>query len=71
MPNLTPVKVGTTVRTLRTAKGWSQAELARRSGIGQRTIVRIEGGEDTTIGTLDAIAKALKVKTVELLGRAS
>lgn len=35
----------TDLRTAREAKDWSQAELARRSGVDQTTISRIEAGE--------------------------
>ena len=45
--------------------GWSQAELARRSGIRLETVNRIENGKNTPDEkTLTKIAKALKVVDV-------
>jgi transcriptional regulator with XRE-family HTH domain len=51
-------------------KGWTQSELARRSGVGQVTISRIITG-DRKMGTRVAtkIAKALNVETSEVLER--
>lgn len=51
------------VRELREAKGWSQAELARRAGLRPATLSAIETNQTTGIdlATLDAIATALQV----------
>jgi transcriptional regulator with XRE-family HTH domain len=51
------------VEELREAKGWSQAELARRSGVPQPTISRIEAGESGSISlaNLERLADALGV----------
>ncbi len=32
------------IRTLRTQKGWAQAELAERMGLHRHTIIRVESG---------------------------
>lgn len=42
-------------------KGWSQAELARRSGVAQSQISRLEGSriESVHLPSLEKLAKAL------------
>lgn len=51
------------IKSLREKKGWSQAELARISGVSRPTINRLENAEDVSISskTLEKIAKALNV----------
>lgn len=39
-------KIGETIRSLRTARGWTLEELSRRSGEPVNTIARIERGEN-------------------------
>lgn len=68
--------VGRTVREAREAKGWSQADLARRAGTSQQNIDRIERSEVVHSRALPAILATLglsetsldKGKTVPLLG---
>lgn len=68
--------VGRTVREAREAKGWSQADLARRAGTSQQNIDRIERSEVVHSRALPAILSALGLsettaergKTVPLLG---
>lgn len=55
------------VRELRTAKGWTQEELARRVGCMPRTIQRIEAGECALLVTLSEVATALKMEVAILL----
>jgi len=46
----------------------SQADLARASGVSREYIARLElGQQDPTLGTMQKLAKALKVKAGELL----
>lgn len=49
------------IRELREVKDWSQAELARRSGVDQAIISRLERGETQSINlpNLEKLAKAL------------
>lgn len=49
------------IRELRGLKGWSQAELARQSGVRQASVNRIESGESTgvSLGIVQQLAKAL------------
>ncbi len=53
---------------LRARMGLSQRELARRAKVGHITIARIETAVyDPRLSTLRRLAKALKVKVVDLL----
>ena len=51
----------------RLKKRWSQMELARRVGMGQSIVSRIEVGKvNMTIATAALLAKPLGIKTIEL-----
>ncbi len=56
---MTPIMLR--IEELRTAWNWSQAELARRSGVPQATISRIEARKTAGVSfeTLEKLAKAL------------
>lgn len=60
--------VGDVVRKLRMLKGWKGADLARAAKVDKSAISRLEhnGGEKTTIATLNAIAIALGVSVADL-----
>jgi transcriptional regulator with XRE-family HTH domain len=64
---VTPISLR--IRELREAKGWSQSELARRSGVSQAAISKLEaqlsGGVD--FGTLERLANALGVNAAVLI----
>ncbi len=45
-----------TIKQRRLAKGWSQEELARHSGLSSRTIQRIEGGQKAGLESLKCLA---------------
>src|SRR3954471_22316581 len=56
------------VRRLRIARHLSLSELARATGIGKATLSSIENGRaNPTVGTLAAVADALRVPIAELL----
>lgn len=57
------------IKELREEKGWSQNELARRSGVKQGIISDIESGKTKhpRIDTMSAIADALEVPIDKLL----
>ena len=60
-------KLGLRIRTLRIDKDLSQQQLANNAEIELSQISRIElGKSDASISTLSAIAKALKLKLVDL-----
>jgi transcriptional regulator with XRE-family HTH domain len=60
--------VARNVRRLRRERGYSQSELARRSGLAKQTLSSIEAGEaNPTVLTLTAIADALAVPVAHLL----
>ena len=66
-PALTPISIR--LEELRVAKGWSQAALARRSGVPQPTISRIETGKTNWIEfcNLERRANALGVDAAVLI----
>jgi len=69
MDGKTRAALAASVRTLMGAHGWSQSDLARRSGVAQRTIsnvLRPETGS-ATIETVVALAKAFQVEPWALL----
>ncbi len=58
------------LRTFREQKGWSQRELARRSGLGLSQIHNYEAGKsDPSSSNLKSMADSLDVSTDFLLGR--
>ena len=64
---MTPITLR--LQALRERRGLSQAELARRSGVSQATISRIEAGKTRGVDlvTLDRLARALGVSPGSLL----
>jgi transcriptional regulator with XRE-family HTH domain len=63
-----PVDVGKTIRSLREAKGLSQGDIERRSGLLRSYISRVEGGYTApSLATLDKFAEALDVKAYQIL----
>ncbi|MFE3761314.1 helix-turn-helix domain-containing protein [Streptomyces sp. NPDC059104] len=55
-------EVGARVRALRTERGMSLSELARRSGVGKGTLSELEGGRrNPTLETLYALTTALEL----------
>ena len=56
------------LRKLREELGWSQQELASRSGVGQTIISQIESkGKNAALKTWEKLSKALKVSVGEML----
>ncbi len=67
---MNPLKqvIGDHVKRLRIAKGWSQSDLARRSGFDESYIGVVERGQaNPSLSTLDAVAEALGVEAYQLL----
>lgn len=63
--------VSSQIRAARAALGWTAAKLAEQSGIGLRTIMRIEADEGipkTTTGTLTKVQSALESASIEFIG---
>jgi XRE family transcriptional regulator, regulator of sulfur utilization len=59
-----PEELGRTIQTLREQQGWSQKELAQRSGVSQGQISIMERGEgNPSLSILDQVAKAFGVPT--------
>jgi transcriptional regulator with XRE-family HTH domain len=64
----TPRQVGVKLRKLRQARKLSQAALAERAGFTREYVNKIEAGRyDPPLSTLDALAKALRVKVQDLV----
>ncbi len=64
-------RLGTRLRTLRRARGWTQEQLAERAGLSYKFIGEIERGQSNpTLETLVALAQALDLDVVDLLGPA-
>jgi len=61
-------KLGKKVAKLRKQKGWSQEVLANKCGLHRTYIGSIErGGRNVSLINIEKIAKALGVKTTQLL----
>lgn len=61
-------RVAKRLKRLRAERGWSQVDLAERSGVSREYIARIETvKQEPTIGVLEKLARALRVKPGELL----
>ena len=61
-------RVAIRVKRLRERRDMSQEQLAERAGISRTYLARLETArQDPTLGTLEKLAKALKVKVTELL----
>lgn len=56
----------TRIADLRQAAGWTQERLATESGVGLRTIQRLEAGNEASLETLSLVADALRVSVSEL-----
>ena len=60
------VEMGKVIRRSRRAMGWTQRELARRAGMGQSHVLRVEQGGDARLSTLQRLADALGAEFVML-----
>ena len=62
------LKIGKRVRNLRLDRGWSQEELADRSGVNRSYMSRVElGKSDVSLSVLHKIARTLGISLAELL----
>jgi transcriptional regulator with XRE-family HTH domain len=60
-------RIGLRIVALRKLRGWSQAELAERAGLGRTHISRIEAGRYAmTLETMQSLAEALGM-TVDII----
>jgi transcriptional regulator with XRE-family HTH domain len=61
-------RVAERIRHLRKRRGWTQAQLADTAGLSRGYLARLETArQDPTLTTLEALAKALRVKVSRLL----
>lgn len=63
-------EIGTKVRKARESAGLSQQTLATKAGVAIRTLIRIEQGEDTKVGTLTLVSTALGLPVADLVSPA-
>jgi len=66
-----PNRPGPTIKTLREAMGWSQVDLAKRSGVSKQAISKMEAHDSDHVGRLDSLhrlAEALGVHVSTLFG---
>jgi len=62
------MNIGKRLRSLREARGLSQGDIERRSGLLRSYISRVEGGYTApSLATLEKFAKALEVEPYQLL----
>lgn len=62
-----PVSIGRRVVALREKRGWSQVELAKRSGLNSQTVHRIEHGvSDASVKSRQGLAKAFGIAVAQL-----
>ena len=62
------MKISKRLRMLREAKGLSQGDIERRSGLLRSYISRVEGGYTApSLATLEKFAKALEIESYQLL----
>jgi transcriptional regulator with XRE-family HTH domain len=55
------------INALRIAKGWTQRQLAKESGIGEgRISVILQGSENLNLDTIAAIERAFKTPVIEI-----
>lgn len=57
------------IKTLRIEKGWTQEELAEKSGVTYTTIIKLEQGvvDNPTLKTLESLAKVFEITLDELI----
>lgn len=64
-------EVGERIFWFRDARGWSQIELARQSGVSREAIIKIEGGKSSPkLPTLRRLARAFNTTVEEITGEA-
>lgn len=56
-------RAGQRIKTVRRFKGWTQEELAKKSGIDPLAVEAIERGECSKYDSIDAVCHALDVDT--------
>ena len=61
-------KLANRIKALREQRGLSQEALAAKAGVSRGYLARLETGRhDPTVGTVEKLAKALRVKLTDLL----
>lgn len=58
--------LGETIRAARTAKGLTQARLAKRAGVSRRHLAALEKGANVSVAVLNKVAAVLELKEIDL-----
>ena len=68
-----PLRLGTTVKTLREERGWSQGQLAELCSSSPSNISKVERGDERgySIDLLEALAAAFEIEVYELFALAA
>jgi transcriptional regulator with XRE-family HTH domain len=62
------ILVGRRIKELRKARGWRQIDLAEQAGLNENYISDLEiGKKEICLRAMQSVAKALSVKTADLL----
>lgn len=59
--------VSKNIKRIRRAKGMTQEDLARRLGVSQRQVAKLESNHNFQLGTLAKMAKSLDVRVSDLV----
>ena len=66
------IDIGAEVRRFRRARGWTQTDLAARTGISRSALARLETGVTVpTLSALERLAEALSIEVTVSLRRAA
>ena len=69
MPDAVPLNLASNIRTLREARGLSQQQMAKLSGVPRPTWANLESGAaNPTLSVLVRVAAALQIRLEELIG---
>ncbi len=61
-------RFGQRIKSLRHEYGWTQVDLAAKSGVGRVFISQVENGhKDVCLGVMDALAGCFKISLSDLL----
>jgi transcriptional regulator with XRE-family HTH domain len=66
---LTPQELALMVSAQRQGRGWTQTTLAEVSGLTERTIQRVEGGEPSSLDTRRALARAFEWEDIDIFSK--
>lgn len=66
---MTPAELAEVVKLVRSARGWSQEQLAEIAGVTVRTVQRVEHGEPSGLDTRRALARAFDAPDIDAFNK--